>query len=38
MSDYTAPDTVFVHNEIGDLISTLSVGKLTGDYAIWEKN
>ena len=38
MSDYTAPDTVFVHNEIGDLISTLSVGKLPGDYAIWEKN
>ena len=38
MSDYTAPDTVLVHDEMGDLIHTFSVGVLPGDYAIWENH
>ena len=38
MSDYVAPDTVFVHDASGVLIRELSVGQLPGDYAIWEKN
>ena len=38
ISDYIAPDTVLIHNEMGALIHTFSVGVLPGDYAIWEKH
>ena len=35
VSDFVAPDTVYIHNELGNIISTLSVDVLPGDYAIW---
>jgi len=35
VSDFVAPDTVYIHNELGNVISTLSVDVLPGDYAIW---
>ena len=38
ISDYATPDTVLVHNEMGDLVHTFSVGVLPGDYAIWENH
>ena len=38
ISDYVGPDTVLVHNEMGDLVHTFSVGVLPGDYAIWENH
>ena len=38
ISDYTAPDTVLVHNEIGQLTHTYIVGTLPGDYQVWKKN
>lgn len=34
-SDYTAPDTVFVHNNLGELEEELIVGASPGDYAIY---
>jgi len=36
VSDYIAPDTVYVHDEVGDQIGALSVGVLPGDFAVWE--
>ena len=38
ISDYTAPDTVLVHNEIGQLTHTYIVGTLPGDYQVWKNN
>ena len=35
-SDYTAPDTVFVHNNVGELQEELVVGASPGDYAIYK--
>ena len=35
-SDYTAPDTVFVHNNLGELEEELIVGASPGDYAIYK--
>ena len=35
ISDYTAPDSVFIHNQSGDILDILSVGANPGDYAIW---
>tara|TARA_S200000501_G_scaffold197383_1_gene185775 strand:+ start:281 stop:1285 length:1005 start_codon:yes stop_codon:yes gene_type:complete len=34
-SDYFAPDTVNIHNNLGELKSTLVVGVLPGDFATW---
>jgi hypothetical protein len=36
-SDYTAPDTVFVHNNIGEFQEELVVGASPGDYAIYKR-
>ena len=35
VSDYIGPDTVYVHSESGNIIDTLSVDVLPGDYAVW---
>ena len=35
-SDYTSPDTVFVHNNLGELEEILIVGASPGDYAIYK--
>ena len=34
-SDYESPDTVFVHNNFGELKYTLEVGASPGDYGVW---
>ena len=34
-SDYESPDTVFVHDNFGDLKYTLEVGASPGDYGVW---
>jgi hypothetical protein len=36
VSDFVAPDTVLVHNELGNLRHTYIVGVSPGDYAIWD--
>ena len=36
-SDYMSPDTVFVHDETGELINTFTVGAAPGDFAIWKE-
>ena len=36
-SDYTAPDTVYVHNSLGDFLEGLVVGASPGDYAIYKR-
>ena len=36
-SDYESPDTVFVHDNFGDLKYTLEVGASPGDYGVWNK-
>ena len=38
VSDYASPDTVYVHSNLGEIISTLSVDVLPGDYATWSTN
>ena len=35
MSDYVSPDTVYIHNELGERTRTLTVGTLPGDFASW---
>ena len=35
VSDYVGPDTVYVHSELGNIINTLTVDVLPGDYAFW---
>ena len=35
MSDYVSPDTVYVHNDLGELTRILMVGTLPGDFASW---
>ena len=35
-SDFNGPDTVYVHNELGQNIYTYIVDASPGDYAIWE--
>jgi len=35
MSDYVYPDTVYIHNELGERTRTLTVGVLPGDFASW---
>tara|TARA_Y100000741_G_scaffold120971_1_gene90868 strand:+ start:1419 stop:2426 length:1008 start_codon:yes stop_codon:yes gene_type:complete len=35
-SDYTAPDTVYVHNSLGEVEEELIVGASPGDYAIYK--
>ena len=37
-SDYSAPDTVNIHNDLGELTNTLIVGALPGDFALWEND
>ena len=37
-SDYSAPDTVNIHNDLGELINKLIVGALPGDFALWEND
>ena len=34
-SDNESPDTVFVHDNFGDLKYTLEVGASPGDYGVW---
>lgn len=36
-SDYTAPDTVFVHDSSGDITETFIVDAAPGDFAIWRQ-
>ena len=36
ISDFIGPDTVQVHDELGDLIHTYVVGVSPGDFAIWD--
>ena len=36
-SDYMSPDTVFVHDETGEVINTFTVGAAPGDFAIWKE-
>ena len=38
VSDYASPDTVYVHSNLGEIISTLTVDVLPGDYATWSTN
>ena len=35
-TDFNDPDTVYIHNEIGEYMYTYIVGASPGDYAIWE--
>ena len=35
-SDFTGPDTVYVHNHLGEHNLTYVVDASPGDYAIWE--
>ena len=35
VSDYVAPDTVYIHDEHGNHIRTLGVDALPGDFEIW---
>ena len=37
-SDYVAPDTVYIHDQLGDLIRELPVGVLPRDFAFWTNN
>ena len=37
-SDYQSPDTVYIHNEIGEFEMLYEVGASPGDYEIWEIN
>ena len=37
-SDYLSPDTVYIHNEIGEFEMLYEVGASPGDYEIWEIN
>ena len=37
-SDYQSPDTVYIHNDIGEFEILYEVGASPGDYAIWEIN
>tara|TARA_B100001079_G_scaffold269506_1_gene281860 strand:+ start:28 stop:834 length:807 start_codon:yes stop_codon:yes gene_type:complete len=37
-SDYLSPDTVYIHNEIGEFKMLYEVGASPGDYEIWEIN
>ena len=37
-SDYQEPDTVFVHNNLGELEHEYIVGASPGDYAVWTIN
>jgi hypothetical protein len=34
-SDFQAPDTVYVHNDLGELSYTYIVGASPGDYEVW---
>ena len=34
-SDYVAPDTVYIHDQLGELIRELPVGVLPKDFAFW---
>ena len=36
-SDYESPDTVFVHDNFGELIYILEVGASPGDYGVWNE-
>ena len=36
-SDYQSPDTVFVHDNIGNLKNIFQVGAAPGDYGVWNK-
>ena len=36
--DYQSPDTVYIHNDIGEFEILYEVGASPGDYAIWEIN
>ena len=38
MSDYVSPDTVYIHNELGERTRTLTVGTLPGDFASWKND
>ena len=35
-SDFNGPDTVYIHNELGEHNFTYIVDASPGDYAIWE--
>ena len=37
-SDYQSPDTVYIHNDIGEFEILYEVGASPSDYAIWEIN
>ena len=37
-SDYVAPDTVYIHDQLGELIRELPVGVLPKDFAFWTNN
>lgn len=37
-SDYVAPDTVYIHDQLGELIRELPVGVLPRDFAFWTNN
>ena len=37
-SDYVAPDTVYIHDQLGQLIRELPVGVLPKDFAFWTNN
>jgi hypothetical protein len=37
-SDYQSPDTVYIHNDIGEFEILYKVGASPGDYAIWKIN
>lgn len=37
-SDYVAPDTVYIHDPLGELIRVLSVGVLPKNFAFWTNN
>jgi hypothetical protein len=36
--DYQSPDTVYIHNDIGEFEYLYEVGASPGDYAIWQSN
>ena len=38
ISDYVAPDTVYIHDQLGELIRVLPVGVLPKDFAFWTNN
>jgi len=37
-SDFQAPDTVYVHNDIGELSNFYVVGASPGDYEVWSRS